>query len=619
MAAITSNAIDAQFDNTALWVGGVAPTGADDTTTLANGATCRVRAGATWEVGNAASPTTPAIRTAGTGGTGSLIVDGTLRVRGDTRQSGNATWRVNAGGVFEGINATTALVHYTGDGTGQSGGGLFLSGTGPGSSRAIMRRGAGSAGFTVNNNFGGGGPYGGGSVEWVWALITLGSASITIDFGGGGTIGNTVRDTIFDGCGNIRPIRGLAFSTTGVFRWQRVTVRNPLDATYALQIDGGNTRADPGVRLLEDVFVSGKRLRVANFNGMTFRRCVTRDVAPEFAGSWEAFEDCLVSNEGGVDVVGSVLRGLRVQESAAGENWHGYRPLVTGSRFIDGVLFDGATTTPPGSQGGDLIHATNPTSATSITVRNCLTTKASRPGGSYGKLVSMLGNANFTFPIIENCTHFSKAANEFGLLGISETYAGRADMVQALRNNITVGLTANSGVLANRDQQSVKDCITLSGISNNVVYRAYNGGTNPPGYWTPTATNTFWTSGTPEAVLDLDPMFVDDTRNLATWYRSIVGGTPGTRAADTVLAIDAICARNDDSGWNPAATIENAYAWIRDGYRPTNPLLKTNVSLNNGGWVGAVEGIIGSNSPGVYLDSAGVGLRPLLSSPLSGV
>jgi hypothetical protein len=83
---------------------------------------------------------------------------------------------------------------------------------------------------------------------------------------------------------------------------------------------------------------------------------------------------------------------------------------------------------------------------------------------------------------------------------------------------------------------------------------------------------------------------VDDTRNLATWYRSVVGGSPGTRTADTALAIAAIATQFDGTPVS-GATITAAYYWIRAGFAPTNVAAQIAHDGVNGGWAGAVEGV----------------------------
>jgi hypothetical protein len=586
MAAITS-AATGNWNNTATWTGGVIPV-AGDTVTIANGHTITVPSGYTAECGDSAAPTTLGLRTAGTGGTGQLIVNGTLRIFADMLQ-GNTEWRVNGGGIIESANTTTLLYWYTMDGFPQNSAYIKLIGTGPGSQRAIVRKGAGSAGLTLSNNFGATiretGKY-----EFTWALLEgLGSATVGVDMGCGAANGVCLMtDTIFDGCGSVRPNRNVNMQTTVNCQITRVTVKGGLNATYALELGFTGNVVSPGVRAMTDVVITQRIMRLSGVNGMDITRCIFRD-GVEPTGIWNSFTDTVVGGEGGSSTTASITRGIRV--SAAGNR--GYN-LVTNAATIDGVVFDASVST--GGGVGDLIQFSNPASPLSHTIRNCLTTKASIAGQSYGKLISLGGGANVTLAVVENNTHFSYNNLEGGMLGISETYAGRADMVQVLRNNVTVGNAANGGVLVTRDQQTIKDVITQSGVSNNVAQNAHNGGTNPLGYRTATSTNTFWTSGSPEAILDENPQFVDDTRNLATWYRSVFGGAASTRAADQTAALDELCKRNDDSGWNANATILNAYDWIRAGYAPTNQALKTNVSANNGGWVGAVEGVTTSPS-----------------------
>lgn len=587
MAAITS-AATGNWNNTATWVGGVIPV-AGDQVTIANGHTITVPAAYTAICGDSAAPTTAALRTAGTGGTGQLVVNGTLSVFANMQQ-GNSTWQVNAGGIVESANTTTALIWYTQDAASQTNARINLIGTGPSSARATVRNGAGAAGFTLSNNLSAG-LWSAGSYQFTWALLqNVGSATAELALGAGSSTSVVqVTDTIFDGCGAVRPGGGNNMQVSTTCQFTRVTVKNAANATYAVRFEFSGT-GTAGLRAFTDLIITSKTARLIGLGGAQFTRCIFRG-GTEVTGTWSSFTDCVLSTNTNQEATGSILRGIAVSTSATNWNMKFYSTGATTALTYDGILFDGAVAgADPSGNLGDLINfgtgAVGP-----FTIRNCITTKPTNTKQCYGKLVSLLGGASTTVAVIENNTHFSCNDLEGGLLGICEAYAGRADYVQTVRNNLTFGAAANGGVLIVRDQETVQDTVTKFGITNNAVYRAYSDGTNGPGNRSRTGA-AIWSSGAPSSPLDADPQFVDDTRNLATWYLSVFGGTASTRSADTTAALDELCKLNDDSGWNANATIGNAYSWICSGYAPTNSALKTDVSANNGGWIGALQGAV---------------------------
>jgi hypothetical protein len=76
----------------------------------------------------------------------------------------------------------------------------------------------------------------------------------------------------------------------------------------------------------------------------------------------------------------------------------------------------------------------------------------------------------------------------------------------------------------------------------------------------------------------VDPQYVDTTRDLATWDASL-GGAGGEYAGFLRL-------------WADTTLIDDAIAYIRDGFAPQNAAL--NNTAHDGGDVGAVAAVVGA-------------------------
>ena len=127
----------------------------------------------------------------------------------------------------------------------------------------------------------------------------------------------------------------------------------------------------------------------------------------------------------------------------------------------------------------------------------------------------------------------------------------------------------------------------------------YNAGWNAGGnqaianYYDSVQYPGIWSSGAGGAhdVADHDPQFVDSTRNILTWDKSLGGPNPGTSAdAINLLKLTAIVdgSGNLPSGFsgtpNASATIANLVTYVKTGFQVRNP------SLNNSGHDGKTIG-----------------------------
>ncbi len=578
--ATVKNLVSGLANNPAIWQDGVVPI-APHCAEIINGTNVENPVGHTWTLGDASAPTVPALRATGTGGTGTFENRGTLQVYADIQQC-NANWTYYAG-VVEFLNTTTLLRLFVGNDHSQTSSRLTFAGTGPGANRAVFRPGAGSAGYRIQ-----GANVGGPSTQVVgsWALIKeSGSSTIpALSVGCNTSSGRLdIEHVVFDGGGRLSS--PLTVRSGNLWRVRHCTWVNTQGSRSVEMITEVGTRAEDA-RFEDCVFDKLFKNTGPNLNLV---RCLFR-ARIDINTTQNEITDCvLVDQSAAGNVIPThgtpLLRGMRVRVNPADGNWHGL-VLKTGAT-VDGMLFDGVVQ----DSTGDLIQTDANT--TVAFVRNVLATRSAAANGSYGKLFG-IASTNSSCSSITHCTHSCYAGVEGALVNVGETYAGSPGMIGELRHNISRGLSAGSGLLIARLSAgavgNIKDAATPANITDNVVPSPYAGGAGVgPAALTAAGGDGIMFTTPPEAPLDLDPMFVDDARNLATWYRSIAGGAPDTRANDTLAAIAALATMNDDSP-TAGATIVAAWRWIRAGYAPRNPRLRTGVSADNGGWIGAVPG-----------------------------
>ena len=171
MAAITSNVVTGNWNDTASWVGGVIP-GDGDTVTIANAAVITIPSGVSVTAGNAAAPTTPAVGTAATG-TGVLIVaaGATLTLKGNVLFRVR-TWQIGSptgGAMSLLITLPPKLTWQISDGATQANAMLWIRGAA--GDRSVIRK---SAAGVVGGGFGNVGTAntGGGRMEASYADFT---------------------------------------------------------------------------------------------------------------------------------------------------------------------------------------------------------------------------------------------------------------------------------------------------------------------------------------------------------------------------------------------------------------------------------------------------------------
>jgi hypothetical protein len=182
--------------------------------------------------------------------------------------------------------------------------------------------------------------------------------------------------------------------------------------------------------------------------------------------------------------------------------------------------------------------------------------------------------------------------------------AGMTGAYSSIKSNIFWNYTSNLAVSAGAPHSYAAwdegsgtnvnvDQVSAANLDYNVHYNMKVGTVNINGTGGGTATVlgysnlTFSTSTLPGAHdRNLNPGFVDPSRNLAKWDSVVLGG-PGT--ADHAVA--QMMLMNDDTGFNTNATLANLMAYVRQGYCPTHP------SMLRGGHDGTTIGAVQSNAP----------------------
>lgn len=282
-------------------------------------------------------------------------------------------------------------------------------------------------------------------------------------------------------------------------------------------------------------------------------------------GIWNLFEANFVRVQDSINIAGSVKDCFILHDNIWDNNPHFMSAGNWGGRnyVVDGVIFEATSTTnaQDGAEGDCIMMGTSG-SAVTVEVKNCIVL----PGGSSpqtmsGTLVSALGNANITINVHHNTCYVGNQ----GILAVGETYAGHTGMVTGFDHNIAWDDAVPRGY-------KMYDVGTNDNISNIVLSANANyncghnvmAGSNLKGY-----NNLEFSSGSPGANdVDVNPQFIDATRDLAKWDQSL--GGPGTVAH----ALVELQKKNDATGYNSAFNITALLTYIRGGFVPQNQALK---------------------------------------------
>lgn len=381
----------------------------------------------------------------------------------------------------------------------------------------------------------------------------------------------SLQDGSCDTCGGVST---QDIGDGAVFRIKNFTFKNSVGGS--IQYTGSGTYTT-GTRLI-DGSVFDQQVRFYGTAGLTVTGTLFNQIW-DFTGTALALLD---GNLIQMDDANPVSADFDVSnnyflKTGALTNPHYLHLLSSASVTITGNVFE----MPDGSNGaGDCIVIDNGGSARSHTVTHNLML----PNGSSedsGAPISLLGGTNVTITAFDHNTYYAGSGANIG-----ETYAGRANVIASLKNNIAWHRTSNTGWKVRYDAGTAipgfTDYVTSANADHNGGYNL-QAGSNLKGY-----DNMAFSSGSPGAndVVNVDPQFVNSSTGIKAWDTSL--GGPGT----TAHALTELKKRNT-SGYNAAYTIAALVTKIKADLRPRNTAYKVatdNVSPSLT-WLGAVQGL----------------------------
>ncbi len=387
-------------------------------------------------------------------------------------------------------------------------------------------------------------------------------------------------DCNFDNCGEVR----LYTTVDGDYlRFQRTTFTNSLATNNIYCSFAGNLAT--GERLIDNC-VFDAVLRLVPPTDLTITNCIIyEDPVYNSAGTWALFSGNLLRKSGSStsNVYGDMTDCFLLQ-AWAGSNSHGWAMRGEWPVTFDGLAIQALGT----GNAADMIQPINPSAARTYTIKNCILLPSVDDEWVGSFLSATSCGANSTL-VIEHNTYVTGGSGtaETGVK-VGEGYAGHAGMIGSLKSNIAFYKTPNNGYKLQRMATStVQDIVAAADADYNCGHnlatgelKGYNAATTPP---------TLWSSGTGGANdIDVNPGFVDATRNLATWDDSL-GGTGTTANAVAELL------KLNDSDWNSNYSVANLLAYVRGGFAPTNSALDG--TAHDGGDIGAVAYQAGSTPP----------------------
>jgi len=396
---------------------------------------------------------------------------------------------------------------------------------------------------------------GGGIVRGRYCdFVRLGSATVpALEFSPTGMTEFVLENMAFDGGGALRT--RYTVGSDAAFTLKNTTFRGTL-GEYSAELSFYTAPATGRARLIEgNVFDLRVRLyparRVAivgNIFGDTF---------------WISPDDV---NEGWASFVGNLVRNRTMSESILAAdsvdnywltdpapgvvdyNPHFVQALTWRSSVIDGDIFEYTGT----DDNGDCIGLANPPTPATLTIRRCLILP-NGAGSTSGTLFSALGGPNATI----NAEHNTYIAGVQGT-SVGETYPGHRGLVSSFKSNIAWDSSARGFLIYDSGpNEAVVDLVAAADADYNTSFKTLGD-----------YSDLEFSVGSPGIHdVNVDPEFVDPTRDIAAWDKSL--GGPGTAAH----AFTQLAKRNDGAGFDSRYTTTNLRSYVRAGFRPRNARL----------------------------------------------
>jgi hypothetical protein len=565
---------DGNWADTATWGGSGVP-GNGDTATIAAGHDVTVDVDTI--VGTSPVASTAVLTLAASTSTLTIASGVTLTVRGDCSVTGTTSRTtqitLNSGATYKfdsslaASPSTTAYRMVLGLGNTQH---VVLQCRGtPSSPCTITSETASSAagGFIHDNA-----NTGTANIDAEWTNFTkLGSSSANGINHGAGHANSLLRlvDCTIDDCGRL----GTTFNHADAasFTLQSVRVTNSRTTTSLRYVTASTTPT--GTRLIRGCAFD-KQVQLQSPAGLTIEDTYfAADVDTTVGNAAATVRRCLIRDpDQGTWNINNSLTDCYILEDHTNTNPHGQQLLPARDITQSGCIIEWTGT---GAGDGDFfVHATNPAAPRTHTCRRNILLPGGGDTNNAGKLVSLLGGANATVDAADNNTVFAATTSvDCGVVGYGETYAGRAGYVGSVRSNIVWNNVGGVGykILQTTSTTTPTDCVTAADYNCGHNLAA---GSEGKSYHKRNMTAAMFTASTPGGNdVDVNPLFVDPTRNLRRW-----GASRG--AAGTVAASLALIASNP-------YLIRELIEWVRAGFEPRNRRLH-NAGHNNA-TIGAVE------------------------------
>lgn len=620
MPSIASAAAGA-WSSTATWAGGVVPGNGDDVTiahavTLADART----------IGRSGIATTIDL-TIGSGGSLTIQNGGTLTVRGSClvnvgvlRIEGGGTYRFDAS--LASSPSTTS--YYIAPNSDSNGCRLELAGT-SNASRAIIT--------SVRTN--------GAAKGWINGENALFAMYLDADWFRLSELGHhsTLRAISSSGFNARRYILRNGIVEASVDRILASTGTSTdmlLENVVMLQGErfelGGGAMPDTGKQIIVNdctfLCETWTPARNIEFRRSYFFNGLFSSEDTAFCSVWE---DCFIEKlgDGGAALsmiepgTGAVLGRtfmLHNNASATNPHWVGWRAGAPARTILMRRWWFEAVSV--NSAPGDIIFAPNG-AGRAVVLEQCgtLPNPANLPPGS---IANKGGASPHTGSLrTRHCTLYT--AGQLSGLYLDESGTNAADSVPEVANNICWSRTPTPGSLVYRETGST----ATSGIGASWGYNVFHNVTNVTSAENP---KLGYNGGTAGALvtgtlsglttdLNVNPQFVDDTRNVVQFGRT-VGGYTGTDAAVRASVLAALRARPNtaDAAYNAAVSITALLDWVEAGFSPTNVAVQSASDALVDGWRGAVVGVLSTPpSIGRRTSAGGAPLRSLTRSRLAGV
>jgi hypothetical protein len=380
---------------------------------------------------------------------------------------------------------------------------------------------------------------------------------------------SSFTNCIFDDCKEIHVISYTSAATDGEVTFQNCVWKNsPGGYCLNLQVSSG-----PFTSVLLDGCYFDDSIDLNNVTNYTIQNCVFTELLGASLGTWTLFDSNLMYKitDTRHPMYGDVTNCYGLIEDASATAPRHIDPLVDGMS-ITGNIFQH---TGNNATGGEVVFMnvaldTGGTIANNIVLPNA-------DGSSSGPLMVLRGKAGDAWSINHNtCAHTGVV--------VGETYAGHAGQVTSYKSNITWHATSG-GYHIDDSSGTTQDLVSSANADYNCGWNL-TAGSNLKGY-----NNLDFSSGSPGAndFDDVDPGFVDSTRDLAAWDTALGGAGTIANALAELAKIDNIAGTYDSN-----YTVAAAVTWVKGGFAPTN------VSLENAGHdnvtVGAVEGSFDNSS-----------------------